>query len=30
MEQFEMVKLFVKQLVHEFLLFDGNYALCSL
>jgi hypothetical protein len=27
MEQVEMVKLFVKKLVHEFLLFDGNSTL---
>jgi hypothetical protein len=28
MEQFEMVTLFVKQRMHEFILFDGNSMLC--
>jgi hypothetical protein len=28
MEQLEMVKLFVKQRMHEFILFDRNYIFC--
>jgi hypothetical protein len=28
MEHLEMVKLFVKQCMHEFILFDGNSMLC--
>jgi hypothetical protein len=28
MELLEMAKLFVKQLMHEFILFDGNSMLC--
>jgi hypothetical protein len=28
MKQLEMVKLFVKQHMHEFILFDGNSMLC--
>jgi hypothetical protein len=28
MEQLEIIKLFLKQLVHEFLLFDENSILC--
>jgi hypothetical protein len=28
MEQLKMVKLFVKQHMHEFILVDGNYMLC--
>jgi hypothetical protein len=27
MEQLEMLKLFVKQRIHEFILFDGNSML---
>jgi hypothetical protein len=27
-EELEMVKLFVKQRMHEFIMFDGNSMLC--